>query len=247
MKRFLHMAVALALLPVLWGCGQALQRGMLDGAYVSTARPAIMVEVNDMPLLTAGEGFANVFWTGMLGGLPVQMWLALYGTGGLSPLAIVTQAQVPAGWYWDGMMRRPFSVDEGTAAFGGVTYDAYTYIVDPKADPFANFTGANAADGQPQRWLARAFAARYNFNQDKIILEYREPLPEAVLDLTALPLGYDMFLREFAARAQAAFTVLPCPEKVANVQKGYIKGVEWQYIDQNYLGSISRNDYLSPR
>ena len=244
MRKYFHIAAGLLLLPVLWACGQALQRGMADGAYISTARPAIMVQVRDMPLLTAGEGTANVFWTGMLGGLPVQMWLALYGSGGLAPLAIVTQAQLPSGWYWDAIMRRPFSVDEGTAAFGGVTYDAYTYIVDPGADPFANFTGENA---EGQRWIARAFAARYYFNQDKIILEYREPLPEAITDLTALPLGYDAFLGEFAARAQAAFTVSPCPENIPPVQKSYIRGVEWQYMDQNYLGSISRNDYLSPR
>lgn len=245
MKKYTLAAVAFLLLPLMWACGQSLQRGMLDGAYVSTARPAIMVQVRDMPLLTAGEGFSNVFWTGMLGGLPVQMWFALYGTGGLAPLAIVAQAQLPSGWYWDGLMERPFSVDEGTASFGGVTYTAYTYMVDPKSDPFINFEGGS--EGNQQRWLARAFAARYNFNQDKIILEYREPLPEQIVDLTALPLGYDTFLMEFAARAKAAFEVSPCPKDLPTVQKGYIKGIEWQYVDQNYLGSISRNDYLSPR
>lgn len=247
MRKYLCLLAGLALMPLIWACNQALQRGMLDGAYVSTARPALMVEVKDMPLLTAGEGFANVFWTGMLGGLPVQMWFAFYGTGGLAPLAIVAQAQVPSGWYWDGIMRRPFSVDEGTAAFGGVTYDSYTYIVNPAADPFAEFMGANEPTGQEQRWLARVFAARYNFNQDKMILEYREPLPEAITDLTAMPLGYDTFLREFAARARDAFAVLPCPANVPAVQKAYIKGVQWQFVDQNFLGSISRNDYLSPR
>lgn len=246
MRKYLYMLVALVLAPVLWGC-QSLQRGMLDGAYVSTARPALMVQVKDMPLFASGEGYANVFWTGMLGGLPVQMWFALYGSGGLMPMAIVAQAQLPSGWYWDALMSRPFSVDQGTAAFGGVTYDAYSYIVNPGADPFANFTEANGPDGQPQRWIARVFAARYNFNQDKMILEYREPLPAAISDLTALPLGYDSFLREFATRARAAFNVSPCPENVPAVQKSYIRGIEWQFVDQNFLGSISRNDYLSPR
>lgn len=244
MKKLVFLC-GLALLPILWACGQSLQRGMIDGAYISTARPAIMVEVRDMPLITAGEGSANVFWTGMLGGLPVQMWLALYGTGGLAPLAIVTQAQLPGDWYWDSWMRRPFSVAEGTAAFGGTTYDSYTYIVDPKSDPFANFMSATGPEGKPQRWIARVFAARYNFDHDKILLEYREPLPAAIVDLTALPLGYDSYLREFAARAQAAFVVSPCPKNLPSVQKGYIKGVEWQYVNQNFLGSISRNDYLN--
>lgn len=238
---------ALLLLLALSGCSQALQRGMLGNAYISTARPAIRLEVKDMPLLASGEGYCNMYWTGMLGGLPIQMWMAVYGEGGLSPLAVVAQAQVPQGWYWDGIMRRPFSVDEGTAAFGGVTYDAFTYLVDPANDPFGALITGVQPDGRPQMWIARAFAARYNFNQDKIILEYREPLPAAITSLTALPLGYGDFLLQFAQRARSVFEVGPVPAEHKDVRKSYIQGIEWQYMGQNFLGSVSKYDIYNMR
>lgn len=220
---------------------------MLDNAYISTARPSITLAVKDMPLLASGEGMCNLYWTGMMGGLNIQMWLAVYGNGGLSPLAITAQAQVPTGWYWDGLMDRPFSVDQGTAAFNGMTYQAWTYIVSADRDPFAAYITKTQPDGQPQLWIARAFAARYNFNWDKIILEYREPLPQGITNLTALPVGYGDFLRQFAQRAQAAFEVSPGPQDPTGVRKGYIEGVQWQFMDQNFLGSVSQYDILNFR
>lgn len=247
MKRLAYGACALVILGALWGCSQALQRGMLGDAYVSTARPALMIEAKGMPLLAAGQGFCNMFWTGMLGGLPIQVWLAVYGEGGLAPMAITVQAQTPQGWYWDGIMRRPFSVDEGAAAFNGVTYDAYTYIVDPQRDPFGAFCAGVDDSGKPQLWIARAFAARYFFNQDKIILEYREPLPAGVTDLTALPMGHGDLLRQFAQRAKSVFTVAPAPGHPEGVRQSYIQGVEWQYMGQAFLGSVSHYDTLNFR
>lgn len=229
----------------LWGCAQALQRGMLGNAYISTARPAISLQVKDQPLMAAGEATCNLDWTGMLGGLPIQTWTAVYGEGGLAPLALVMQAQTPSGWYWDGITPRVFSVDQGTAAFGGVTYDAWTYIVDPARDPFGGFITGVQPDGQPQLWIGRMFSARYNFNFDKIILEYREPLPAGITNLTSLPMGHDSLLREFARRAQAAFVVGPPPQDTAGVRKSYMEGVRWEYMGQNFLGSVSRNDFFN--
>lgn len=229
------------------GCSQSLQRGMLDNAYISTARPAISLAARDMPLLASGEGIANMYWTGVLGGLPVQMWIAVYGEGGLAPMAIVAQAQTPQGWHWDGIMALPFSVDNSTAAFNGVTYQAWTYIVDPAKDPFGALVTGVQPDGQPQRWIARAFAARFNFNTDKIILEYREPLPPEITTLTAMPLGYGDFLMQFAQRAQSAFVVGPAPANPEGVKKRYIRGIEWQYMGQNFLGTVTRMDILNDR
>lgn len=237
-------AIVILAATALFGCAQALQRGMLGDAYISTARPAISLQAKGMPLLASGEGFCNMSWTGVLGGLPIQMWMAVYGSGGVAPLAIVAQAQVPNGWYWDSSLARPFSVDHGTAAFNGVTYEAFTYMVD-KRDPFGALVAGVQPDGQPQKWIARAFAARYNFNQDKIILEYREPLPEQITDLANLPLGSDSFLRDFARRAQAAFEVGPAPANPSGVKKSYIQGVQWQYMGQGFLGTVSKNEILN--
>ena len=115
-----------ALMLMMVGCSAAQQRGMVGSAYVSTARPAIAVEAKNMPLLTAGRGSANLTRSSMAGGLPIRVWLAVYGAGDISPMAVVAQAEVPQGWYWDGIMRRPFSVDDGVEVFDGVGYQACT-------------------------------------------------------------------------------------------------------------------------
>ena len=77
-RRFSLVALilAVALLAAVAGCEGALQRGMLDGAYVSTARPDISIEVRNMPVLTAGRGMASLVWSDMMGSLPIDMWMA---------------------------------------------------------------------------------------------------------------------------------------------------------------------------
>lgn len=227
----------------LMGCGQALQRGLADHAYVSTARPNISIQAKDMPLMTHGQSVVNMNWTGVMGGLPVDVWLAIYGQGGLAPMAIAGQAQLPSDWVWDASMARPFSVDEGHAVFANATYEAWTYIVPHDRDPFMRLVTGVQADGQPQLWIARAFASRFNFNQDKIFMEYREPLPADIASLTSLPLGRDSFLREFARRAEAAFSVGSAPAGV-KASGGYANGVQWQYMDQSFLGTVTRQEPL---
>ena len=78
MKKFLLcwavLCGALAL-----GCVQAERRGVLDGAYISTARPAISVRAAQLPLLGNGRWHIQLADTDMVGGLPVRVWLAVYG------------------------------------------------------------------------------------------------------------------------------------------------------------------------
>lgn len=239
-KRMCRVVVALLAIAAIAGCADALKRGMLGEAYVSTARPSITMQAKNMPLLVAGQGMPNLDWTGMAGGLPINVWLAVYGTGGLAPMAIVAQAQTPEGWYWDAVSAKPFSVDEGTAVFDGVGYLGCTYIVDPAADPFAGLVTSVQPDGQPQRWLARSYAARYNFNNDKIILEYREPLPPGITSLNELPFGHSDLLIGFAQRARDAFAVSAGPKNPQGVVSSFTNAIQWQLMSQNFLGSVSQ-------
>lgn len=242
MKKFFPALCGIFLLSAaLIGCVGALQRGMLGDTYISTARPAIALSVPSLPLMLSGQGTPNMSWTGMAGGLPIQVWLAVYGEGGLSPMAIVAQAQTPQGWYWDAQLSSPFSVDQGVTGFNGVSYQGWTFIVNPENDPFSGLYTAAHPDGQPQLWIARAYAARYNFNDDKIILQYREPLPQDITSLTELPYGRANFLQEFRERAANAFTVADCPANPQNVKQSYANSIRWQYMNQNFLGSVSKN------
>lgn len=234
--------IAIISIFVLCGCKYALQRGMMDNTYISTARPSIAISANNMSLMTSGQGMANLEWSDMLGGLNIQMWMAIYGTGGLAPLAIVAQANVPQGWYWDGIMHQPFSVDQGTENFGGVAYQSCTFIVNPQKSPFGGLITGVAADGEPQLWAARYMAARYNFNDSKIILQYMEPLPQGIVNLTSLPLGMGDFLQQFAQRARDAFMVRNNPPAPSNVANSYIQGINWTLMGSNFLGTASKYD-----
>ncbi|GFH62529.1 MAG: conserved hypothetical protein [Candidatus Desulfovibrio kirbyi] len=240
MKRIFYVACAALLLAA---CAGGQQRGMVGSAYVSTSRPSLAIEANNMPLATAGEGTANLTASGMLGGLPVRVWLAVYGDAKTAnpAIAITAHAEVPRGWYWDGIMRRPFSVNDGMEVFGDVAYQAYTYIVDPKRDPFSVFMESETkSESDPKQWMARAFAARYNFYDDKIVLEYREPLPEGIVSLSALPMGLGDAVAAFEQRARAAFSVGQPP--AGSVRREYAATVRWRYMDERFLGTVSKYD-----
>ena len=234
-----------ALMLLTAGCNAAQQRGMLGSAYVSTARPAITVEAGNMPLLTAGRGTANLTRSSMMGGLPIDVWLAVYGAGASGPLAVAAQAEVPQGWHWDGIMRRPFSMNEAVEIFDGMGYQACTYIVDGSRDPFGALVAGKTPEGRPMRWLARGFAARYNFNSDKIIMEYREPLPAGIESLSALPRGAADRLNGFEQRAREIFSVGPAPADRSPLRQGYAQGVQWQYMDESFLGTVSQYDFFN--
>ena len=245
MKRMLLCAAA-ALLVLAAGCTSALQRGMQGDAYVSTARPAISMKAVGMPLITGGEGTASLNGTGALGGLPVRTWLAVYGKGSArDSLAVVALADAPYGWYWDSDGYRSFSVDKGVEIFNNVGYDACTYIVSGKYDPFAAVAGV--PEGATTSWLARSFAARYNFNDTKLVMEYREPLPENFAGLKTLPSGQTEQLRAFEQRAHAAFAVGPLPENLSGIQRSYAKNILWQYMDQRFLGTVSQYDVINAK
>jgi len=233
----------MSLFAVFLGCSAVQQRGMSGGAYVSTARPAISLQAAGLPLRASGKGFAQLVSGEMLTGAQVCVWLAVYGGGDI--MVIAAHAEAPTGWYWDGIMRRPFSVNEGVEVVGNQEFQACTYIVDGARDPFG--TLAPGAAGAPVRWIARGFAARANFYTDKIILEYRERLPESIVSLSSPPMGYGDFVKEFERRAGESFIVGAAPSERVNIAKGHTDAVRWRYMDEKFLGSASRYDFFSRR
>ena len=142
-------------------------------------------------------------------------------------------------------MRRPFSVDEGVEVFDGVGYQACTYIVDNGHDPFGALVADKTTTGQPVRWLARGFAARYNFNDDKIIMEYREPLPAGIESLSALPLGAADTLRAFEQRARETFSVGPVPPTFPNCARAMPRACNGSTWMKNFLGTVSKYDFFN--
>ena len=116
----MKMASILCLVIMLAGCVAGQQRGLVGDTYVSSSQPALALKARDLPLMGSTMGASRLTSSGAMGGLIVDSWITVYGKGdGVSPLAIVAHGEVPDGWYWDGIMRHPFSIDEGVETIGG--------------------------------------------------------------------------------------------------------------------------------
>ena len=157
----MKMASILCLVIMLAGCVAGQQRGLVGDTYVSSSQPALALKARELPLMGSTMGASRLTSSGAMGGLIVDSWITVYGKGdGASPLAIVAHGELPDGWYWDGIMRHPFSINEGVETIGGVSFQACTYVTSEKRDaflPLEDPEGARilAQDGQPpRRWLA---------------------------------------------------------------------------------------------
>lgn len=226
------------------GCSASLQRGLLDGGCVSTARPAIYMKAS-LPLLSGGKGRASLSQAGVMGGLPVDVWLGVYGAGGeKKTLAVAALADLPEPWHWDSDGRRSGCLDEGVEIFGDVAYQACTFLVENAKDPFALLAGTAEDGSKPLRWLARSFVARFNHNASKVLLEYREALPLAAKDNSIQDREY---LRAFAAKAHEIFLVTSPPASAGTVMETPAQNIRWQYLDSSFLGTVSRYDTLPGR
>lgn len=235
------------LLLVLAGCTGAQQRGMAGDTYVSTSRPALAVRAASLPLITSGFGYAKMSEPGVLGGLSVDSWVAVYGKEpGKGPFAAVVMAELDSLWFWNNTLYHPFAVNHRPEVIDGMGFDACTYLVSERRDPFLALmdpesqAAAEKKEVSPRRWMARTFAARSNFNQVKIVLEYREPLPEGVTSLESLPYGQGSLLADFEQRAREAFRIGNIPS--ASIVSGEARGIRWQYLDEKILGTVTMRD-----
>lgn len=246
MKRWTICLVLLCF--ALVSCSAARQRGMAGDTYVSTARPVFAARAASLPLLTSGFGFARLSATGVMGGLNVDTWLAIYGKDpGKGPFAVVAMAELDPLWFWNSALYHPFAVDWRPEVIDGMGFESCTYMVSERRDPFLALmdpeaqAAAEKGEVPPRRWVARVFAARSDFNQVKIVLEYREPLPQGVTTLDALPYGQANVLAEFEQRAREAFR-LGGSVPAASIRNSMANGVRWQYLDEKILGTVTMRD-----
>lgn len=227
-KSFLTLVCCLSL--CLCACVAGQQRGTLGQNYISTSSPRISLGVVDsMPMVSSGRAY--VLLNDQFFGPNVDTWMALYGNLQNGPMAVIAHAEVKEPWYWDSVSPRIQSVDAGFELVGDKGFDAWTYIMQDKRNPFV----AESGDG---KWLVRAYAQRTDFDHGKIVMEYRERLPEGVTSLTSLPFGQDSLLKDFAQRARAVFVTAAVPDGVS-VTTGPLRNVRVQYIDQHFLGTVS--------
>ncbi len=229
-------ARALAIISLLissCACVSGLQRGVTDpgGAYVSNARPALQVSVADMPLVTHGAGSGTLMDPGVVGGLSVDTWLAVYARGPEGPMAVVLHAELDNVWYWSTVWPHAGSLDPGTDVISGQAFAGCTFGEPARGDAFAGLAGEDVSDKaleeRPVYWLTRYMAAVLGHNDEKLVLLYREPMPETLSPEE---------LAAFRKRATAAFTIT-APDGSA-VRRAYPEGVRWRLVNDHVLGPV---------
>ena len=215
MKKFL-LCAALSAVMVLSGCaGMELYRGLdtSTNAFVSTAYPPVLVQPS--------EDFKNVSYgavplrvaesDGMLMTIPVDAWYALYYSN-RAQMAVVV-AECSDRWIWEisalGVEYQRLPILRSYYGDGPQDATLYVYVRTGSRDPWMPvFAEAGSS------WEGDILVARYEWctshDTDKLLLEYREPLPAPRDEL----LGRQTLITEFLERAQAAFSLAQVPDAV---------------------------------
>ncbi|MEG2140605.1 MAG: DUF4851 domain-containing protein [Bilophila sp.] len=220
-----------------------LRRGFEGSTLVSPAQPPLSVTV-DMPLLASGQ-IAPYLYTDRGYQFPDTL-VAVYGTNAASPLALSVLSVTPNNkWTWDPLtFSSPDRPVSSNVAFGGEAFAGSVHRINGAKDPFAPLFAADEGARGKLNWIAQRFACRMQFDQVKIILEYREPLSATLAatlgSSTEIPL-YNQEVQAFQARAAKVFAVQFAYTGPTVGQPPYIKSLNSRYLGA-FLGSMSVKD-----
>lgn len=237
-SRIIQWVVLSVCMTQLLACG-SLFRGFTGETLVSDAQPSLSVTVK-MPMLTAGQ-ITPYLYTDYGYQFPVT-FIAVYGVNENSPMAISTLSFTPNNWQWDplsfNMVDSPVTSYE---SFDGHNFEGSTHIINGAKDPFTILVAPQERLASIY-WLVQRYAYRAFFNKAKIILEYREPLPSNLSEITKLSVT-NPEIQAFQQRAITAFIVSFNYKGVEKPTAPYLKGINSRMVG-NYLGSMS---FIEPR
>lgn len=235
----------LALVCALGACAP-LQRGFEGSALISSAKPEVMLSAPGLPVLT--EGKTEPFLYTDRGYQFPPTVLGVYGTDAKSPMAITVLSVVPDElWEWDSAeFSGPHGAKTEGAMLGGQAFYGTVRVVNGQKDPFSPLFAENEEQFASLNWMAQRFVLLENFRSAKIILEYREPLPESLAGVTEL-MPFNEQVRAFTERAAKAFQVqfgssevtLPKPAEAP-----YLNSLNGKYLG-SFLGSMSPKEIWS--
>ncbi len=242
-KIFTLMGLCLSLM----ACN-GLKRGVDGSTYVSTGKPSFSVAVPSLPLRTSGSINASITTSNNLGGVPINAWIAVYGGDNIEqPMAIISQASIKSPYYFDYNSIKFNSIARENVSMGKFNFQACTYLItNMQKNAFVALTPGladiNKDNEQKTYIIVRSFATRTDFDEGKIILEYREKAPDNFEDIKALPFGAQTFLEEFNKRAMSAFVFDAQNYNDQNIKNIYAQGIATRYLDENFWGSVSYHD-----
>lgn len=212
-----------------------LMRGFQQGELVSDSAPPITIQ-STLPLLAKGQ--CSPFVQVDMNFANPETWLAVYGgETPTSPLAVAAYSVAPSRLQWDfAGVELVDSPVVGEVAFGGQAFNSIFRVLNGNRDPFAPLVTADAAAANAQVWMVQRFVTLEDFRKTKIILEYRELLPESLADMASTPgiLLLRPEVRAFMQRAHAAFSVQFAYEGPAIERAPYLG----DRFNQRYLGDF---------
>lgn len=216
-----------------------LMRGFHQSELVSDGFPPITIQCS-LPLKEAGLTTPFLL-VDMLFVTP-DTWLAVYGAeSASSPMAIVTYSVAPTDLQWDFPdMALVDSPVIGETGFGDQPFADVLKVVGGERDPFSPMVAKTPEAAADMRWLSQRYIRLDDFRRTKIILEYREPLPASLAEFASNPgfLQLRPEVRDFMARAKAAFTVQFAYTGPAIQRAKPLSGVQQRYLGE-YLGTLS--------
>ncbi len=243
MRKILRLCLLLCAVAVLAACAP-FYRGFEGSSVVSPARPDVTVGVKAMPMLSHGR--ISPFLNTDQGYQFPEAFVSVYGTDAASPMAIVTLAIVPNNaWEWDPLtFSGPLAQETLGATFGEQAFYGNVRIVNGAEDAFSPLF-ADKEQWASLRWLAQRFAILEDFSRAKIILEYREPLPESLAAVVGQLPVYSDEVQAFRERAIKAFEVRFGGAVSPDAAAPYIKTLNERYMGK-FLGSMSLKNDVFP-
>ena len=219
-----------------------LYRGFEGGTMLSPSRPQVAISVPDLPVLAEGQ-ISPYVYTDRGFQFP-ETFLGVYGTKADAPLVITAMSFVPSErWEWDTAdFSTPLAQKTDGALFGGQAFAGnIRFVHEAQEDPFAPLV-ATPEQVTRLHWLAQRFVLRTYFNQCKIILEYREPIPASLAGNETVPL-YSPEVQAFIERARQAFQVSFDTKVQLSAQAPYLKSLNARYLG-SFLGTMFMKELI---
>ncbi len=217
-----------------------LMRGVEGGKLLSGGRPPLTVGCA-LPLKAAG--WAAPFIMTDLGFKAPDTWLTVYGAeDAASPLAVAVFSEAPELMEWH---YPSFSPSDGPITgedeLGGRVFASSVRITDAAGDPFTPLLGLDEDAAASLRWLSQRYTAMAEFRKSKIILEYREPLPEGLDELPTVMFFADERVKAFSWRARQAFEVHFACAEPPDRRAEPIQGLNQRTLGA-FVGSLGRKE-----
>lgn len=215
-----------------------LQRGLNDNVFISTGRPALAVEVK-APLSVTHAGVVDIMPEVDSGQASAKLWYALYADTAnhiTSPAQLlVILSETGDQWIWAlDTTSGQHEVHQKAVTFDGQQGRAATFVLSATKDPW------NTVMNTPEQdFLVRRFTFLPHRRLTKLILEYREPLPQ-----TTIPIFEDAaLLAAFEKRAQASFILHMSPKGTPPTIKtlGYAPTTLERRAISRFMGKVDRS------